>query len=62
MIDDAPEQETVEAEDFGIDAYTMQEIKVQMKIAELEHQLERARKKYDTLSKTKVAADTWKTA
>jgi len=63
MIEDAPEQDTVEADDFGIDAYTMQEIKVQMRIAELEHQLEKARKKYDRLMKTTVSSDqTWKSA
>jgi len=63
MIEDAPEQETVEADDFGIDAYTMQEIKVQMRIAELEHQLEKARKKYDRLMKTTVSPDkTWTNA
>jgi len=57
MIEDAPEQDSVEADDFGIDAYTMQEIKIQMHIAELEHQLEKARKKYDRLMKTTVSAD-----
>jgi len=63
MIEDAPEQESVEADDFGIDAYTMQEIKVQMHIAELEHQLEKARKKYDRLMKTTVSSDkTWTSA
>jgi len=63
MIEDAPEQDTVEADDFGIDAYTMQEIKVQMHIAELEHQLEKARKKYDRLMKTTVSSDkSWTTA
>jgi len=63
MIEDAPEQESIEADDFGIDAYTMQEIKVQMRIAELEHQLEKARKKYDRLMKTSVSSDqAWKSA
>jgi len=63
MIEDAPEQDTVEADDFGIDAYTMQEIKVQMHIAELEHQLEKARKKYDRLMKTTVSSDkSWTSA
>jgi len=63
MIEDSPEQDTVEADDFGIDAYTMQEIKLQMHIAELEHQLEKARKKYDRLMKTTVSSDqSWSTA
>jgi len=63
MIEDAPEQDSVEADDFGIDAYTMQEIKVQMHIAELEHMLEKARKKYDRLMKTTVSSDkSWTTA
>jgi len=63
MIEDAPEQDTVEADDFGIDAYTMQEIKVQMRIAELEHQLEKARKKYDRLMKTSVSSEkSWTSA
>jgi len=63
MIEDAPEQESVEVDDFGIDSYTMQEIKVQMHIAELEHQLEKARKKYDRLMKTKVSSgNTWNNA
>jgi len=57
MIEDAPEQEVVNSDDFGIDAYTMQEIKVQMRIAELEHQLEKARKKYDRLMKTTVSSE-----
>jgi len=63
MIEDAPDQEAVDSDDFGIDAYTMQEIKVQMRIAELEHQLEKARKKYDRLMKTTVSGDkSWNTA
>jgi len=63
MIEDAPEQDSVDSEDFGIDSYTMQEIKVQMHIAQLEHQLEKARKKYDRLMKTTVSTDkTWTSA
>jgi len=63
MIEDAPEQDAVDSDDFGIDAYTMQEIKVQMRIAELEHQLEKARKKYDRLMKTTVSSDkSWTSA
>jgi len=53
MIEELPdEEEETDVENFGIDAYTLQEIKLQMKIAELEHQLEKARKKYDTLMNT----------
>jgi len=63
MIEDAPDQDAVDSDDFGIDAYTMQEIKIQMRIAELEHQLEKARKKYDRLMKTTVSSDkSWTTA
>ena len=60
MIEELPDEEDdTDAENFGIDAYTLQEIKIQMKIAELEHKLERARKKYQTLLDTKVSATTW---
>ena len=60
MIEDLPdEDDDDDIENFGIDAYTLQEIKVQMKIAELEHKLERARKRYDALSKTTTAATAW---
>ena len=60
MIEELPDDEDdTDAENFGIDAYTLQEIKIQMKIAELEHKLERARKKYQTLLETKVSATTW---
>jgi len=53
MIEELPtEEEDTDVENFGIDAYTLSEIKLQMKIAELEHMLERARKKYDTLMNT----------
>ena len=60
MIEDAPAEGNgadYDPEDFGIDSYTMEEIKIQMRIAELEHQLERARKKYDTLLKIKPGED-----
>ena len=60
MIEELPDDEDdTDAENFGIDAYTLQEIKIQMKIAELEHKLERARKKYQTLLNTKVSSTTW---
>ena len=60
MIEDTPAEGSgvdYDPEDFGIDSYTMEEIKIQMRIAELEHQLERARKKYDTLLKVKPGED-----
>jgi len=61
MIEEIPAEaeEETEVENFGIDAYTLQEIKLQMKIAQLEHQLNKARKKADELMKTTTASQMW---
>jgi len=59
MIEELPDEEDTDVENFGIDAYTLQEIKMQMKIAELEHMLERARKKYDKLMNTSLIKAQW---
>jgi len=60
MIEELPEEEEdTDVENFGIDAYTLQEIKLQMKIAELEHLLEKARKKYDKLMNTSLVKAQW---
>jgi len=61
MIEELPteEEEDTDVENFGIDAYTLQEIKLQMKIAELEHLLEKARKKYDKLMNTSLIKAQW---
>jgi len=61
MIEELPteEEEDTDVENFGIDAYTLQEIKIQMRIAELEHMLEKARKKYDALMNTSLAKTKW---
>jgi len=61
MIEELPteEEEDTDVENFGIDAYTLQEIKMQMRIAELEHLLEKARKKYDALMNTSLQKTQW---
>jgi len=60
MIEEIPtEEEDTDVENFGIDAYTLQEIKLQMRIAEQEHMLEKARKKYDKLMNTSLVKATW---
>jgi len=60
MIEELPEEEEeTDVENFGIDAYTLQEIKLQMKIAELEHLLEKARRKYDKLMNTSLVKAQW---
>lgn len=61
MIEELPtgEEEETEVENFGIDAYTLQEIKLQMRIAELEHMVERAHNKYDRLMKTTTVTQMW---
>jgi len=63
MIDDLPEEGAEEdEEDFGIDAYTMQEIKCQMKIVELERKLQYAKRKYEELEKcTTSSSSSWNT-
>jgi len=61
MIEEVPtgEEEDTDVENFGIDAYTLSEIKMQMRIAELEHKLEKARKKYDALMNTSLVKAEW---
>jgi len=61
MIEEIPaeEEDDTDVENFGIDAYTLQEIKMQMKIVELEHSVEKARKKYDKLMNTSLVKAQW---
>jgi len=61
MIEELPteEEEDTDVENFGIDAYTLQEIKMQMRIAELEHLLQKARNKYDALMNTSLVKTHW---
>jgi len=61
MIEELPteEEDDTDVENFGIDAYTLQEIKLQMRIAELEHLLEKARRKYDKLMNTSLIKTQW---
>jgi len=61
MIEELPtdQEDDTDVENFGIDAYTLQEIKLQMKIAELDHLLAKARKKADKLMNTSLVKAEW---
>eukprot|EP00727_Mastigamoeba_balamuthi_P010551 m51a1_g6118 hypothetical protein (1374) ;mRNA; f:129019-134991 len=60
MIEEIPEVDALDdIENFGIDAYTLREIKQQMKIVELEKQLERAKRRRDRLMHAKVQDAHW---
>ena len=62
MIDDMPDEKVEEDEEnFGIDSYTMKEIEIQMKIAELESKLAKAKRKYDRLMNTTIESS-WNNA